>query len=132
MENWNNSLISEIRKVSFYRKLIFFTYLINLFMVIYSGHQCFNCRTRSTAVLRAATPPRPRRRTVVMKGVYVTLQMVTLTVQPAAWEWAWGQTETVHGITHPSLFTRRREKIETINYPPLRTNIPVTNSFTFF
>lgn len=55
----------------------------------------------------------------------MTLQMVTLTVQPAAWEWVWGQTETVHGITHPSLFTRRREKIETINYPPLRTNIPV-------
>lgn len=55
--------------------------------------------------------------------------MVTLTVQPAAWEWAWGQTETVHGITHPSLFTRRREKIETINYPPLRTNIPVKYPF---
>lgn len=53
--------------------------------------------------------------------------MVTLTVQPAAWEWVWGQIETVHGITHPSLFTRRREKIETINYPLLRTNIPVNN-----
>lgn len=54
--------------------------------------------------------------------------MVTRTVRLAAWEWAWGQTETARGITHPSLFTRRREKIETINYPPLETSIPV-NSF---
>lgn len=53
--------------------------------------------------------------------------MVTLTVQQAAWEWAWGRTGTALGITHPSLFTRRREKIETINYPLLGTSIPVNN-----
>jgi len=55
--------------------------------------------------------------------------MVTLTVQPAAWEWAWGRIGTALGITHPSLFTRRREKIETINYPPLGTSIPVNNFY---
>lgn len=58
--------------------------------------------------------------------------MVTLTVQPAAWEWAWGRTGTALGITHPNLFTRRREKIETINYPPLGTSIPVNNFHVLF
>lgn len=75
-----------------------------------------------------AIPPRPRRRIVATRDVCAILQMVTLTVQQAAWEWEWGRTGTALGITHPSLFTRRREKIETINYPPLGTSIPV-NSF---
>lgn len=91
-----------------------------------------DCRTQSTAVLRVVIPPRPRHRTVATRDECATLQMVTLTVQPAAWEWAWGRTGTALGITHPSLFTRRREKIETINYPPLGTSIPVINSCLSF
>lgn len=87
-----------------------------------------DCRTQSTAVLRVAIPPRQRHRTVATRDVCATLQMVTLTVQPAAWEWAWGRTGTALGIIHPSLFTRRREKIETINYPPLGTSIPVNKN----
>lgn len=74
-----------------------------------------------------ATHPRLHRRIVATRDVCATLQMVTLTVQPAAWEWAWEWTGIALGITHPSLFTRRREKIETINYPPLGTSIPVNN-----
>ena len=84
-------------------------------------------RTQSTAVLRVAIPPRPRRRMVATRGECAILQMVTLTVQQAAWEWEWGRTGTALGITHPSLFTRRREKIETINYPPLGTSIPIVH-----
>lgn len=74
-----------------------------------------------------ATLPRPRRQTVATRDVCATLQMVTLIVQQAAWELPWGRTEIAHGIIHPSLFTRRREKIETISYPLLGTSIPVNN-----
>lgn len=88
----------------------------------------FGYRTQSTAVLRVAILPRLHHRTAATKGVCVTLPMVTLTVQPAAWEWVWGRTGTAHEIIHPpSQLTRRREKIETINYPPLGTSIPVNN-----
>lgn len=53
--------------------------------------------------------------------------MATLTVQQRAWVWAWEQTEIALGTTHPSPYTRRREKIETISYPPLGTSILIVH-----
>lgn len=55
-------------------------------------------------------------------------QMAILTVQREAWDWEWEQIETAPGVIPPSPCIRRREKIETINYPPLGTSIPV-NTF---
>lgn len=49
--------------------------------------------------------------------------------QLGAWEWAWEQTVTVLAATLPSLYTKRREKIETISYPLLGTSILVNRSF---
>lgn len=51
--------------------------------------------------------------------------MAILTVQQEVWDWEWEQTETAPGVIPPSPCIRRREKIETINYPPLGTSIPV-------
>lgn len=90
-----------------------------------------NCRTQSTAVLRVDIPLQPHHRIIATKDVCAILQMVTLTVQLAAWEWAWELIGIALAITHPNPFTRRREKIETINYPPLGTSIPVNNLFVF-
>lgn len=90
-----------------------------------------NYRTQSTAVLRVDTPLQPHRRTIATKDVCAILQMVTLIVRLAAWEWAWEPIGIALAITHPNPFTRRREKIETINYPPLETSIPVNNLFVF-
>lgn len=84
-------------------------------------------RTRSIAVLRGAILHRRRRRTVVTKGVCVIPQMAILTVQQEAWDWAWERTETVPGVIPPSPCIRRREKIETTNYPPLGTSIPIVH-----
>lgn len=58
--------------------------------------------------------------------------MATLTVQQRAWVWAWEQTEIALGTTHPSPYTRRREKIETISYPPLGTSILVIHFYILF
>lgn len=53
--------------------------------------------------------------------------MATLIVQLGAWVWAWEQIEIVLAVTHPSPYTRRREKTETTSYPPLGTSIQVIN-----
>lgn len=84
-------------------------------------------RTRSTAVLREAIPHPQHHQIVATKDVCVIPQMATLTVQQQAWVWEWEQTETALGATHLSPFTRRREKIETIRYPPLGTSIPIVH-----
>lgn len=84
-------------------------------------------RTRSIAVLRVATPHRRRRQIVVTKGVCGIPQMATLTVQQRAWVWAWERTGIVLGATHPSPYIKRREKTETISYPPLGTSILIVH-----
>jgi hypothetical protein len=78
----------------------------------------------SIAVLRVATHHRPHQM-AGMKGECGIRQMATRIAQQGAWGWAWEPTETVLAATPPSLYTRRREKIETTNCPPLGISIPV-------
>lgn len=87
-------------------------------------------RTRNTVVQRVATPRRLRR-IVVTRGECEIPRMVTRTVQPEVWEWAWEQIVTAPVIIPVNLYTRRREKTETISYPPLGTSIPVRIKFFF-
>lgn len=85
------------------------------------------CRMLSTAVRREATHRRPHQM-AGMRGECGIRPMAIHTAQLGAWEWAWEPTATVRAATPPSLYTRRREKIETTSCPPLGISIPVNES----
>lgn len=82
-------------------------------------------RTLNTVVLREATLHRQCHRRVVTKDECENHQMAIHTVQQVDWAWVWQWIVKVHAITHPNLFTKRREKIETTSYPLQGTSIPV-------
>lgn len=83
----------------------------------------------SMAVRREATHRRPHQ-TAGMRGECGIRPMGIHTAQLGAWEWAWEPTVTVLAATPPSLYTRRREKIETTSCPPLGISIPVNKFLT--
>lgn len=89
-------------------------------MIFYAPHY----RMPSTAVLRVAIHRRPHL-IAGMKDECATHPMATHIVLLGGWESEWEQTETVHAATLPSLYTRRREKIETTSCPHLGISIPV-------
>lgn len=84
-------------------------------------------RTQNITVLRVDTHHQQHHQIVVTRDVCEIPQMATLIVQQGAWVWAWEQIETVLAATHPSPYTRRREKTETTSYPPLGTSTRIVH-----